>query len=67
MPKMKIYADRAKQYRWRLVADNNEIVAISEAYTTKPNAIRGARLVQALAARALLQDLTIVPLLRRRS
>lgn len=57
---MQIYADRAAQYRWRLVADNNEIVAASEAYTTKQGAIRGAQLVQTLAARALLQDLTVV-------
>lgn len=65
MPKMQIYADRALQYRWRLVADNNEIVAVSEAYTTKPNAIAGAKGFQLIAARALLQDLTVV-LPRRR-
>lgn len=67
MSKIQIFADQARQYRWRLRADNNEIVAVSEAYTTKQNAIYGAKLVQALAARALLQDLTVVPLLRRRS
>lgn len=65
MPKMQIYADRARQYRWRLIADNNEIVAISEAYTTKQSALRGAQLVKLLAPRAFIQDLDAVVLPRR--
>ena len=59
MPKMQIYADRAGQYRWRLKADNNEIVAVSEAYVLKQGAISGAKLVQQLAPRAFLEDTTI--------
>ncbi len=35
MARFVIYRDRAGQYRWRLVAKNGEIVAISEAYTAK--------------------------------
>lgn len=59
MPKMEIYADRVGQFRWRLRADNNEIVAISEGYVSKQNAMNGAKLVKILAARALLEDMTI--------
>lgn len=65
MPKIQIFVDRAGQYRWRLVAANGEIVAVSEAYTTKQNAIRSARLVKALAGQAFIQDSTAVVLPRR--
>ncbi|MCG2701494.1 MAG: YegP family protein [Candidatus Falkowbacteria bacterium] len=41
--------DRAGQYRWRLKARNGEIVAVSEAYTTRYNAKRSAELVKTLA------------------
>lgn len=60
MPKMQIYADRAGQYRWRLLAANNEIIATSgEGYVTKQGATLAAQRVQLLAPRALLQDLTL--------
>ncbi len=45
----RIYRDVAGQYRWRLVAGNGEKVAVSEAYTTKSDAIRSAERVKALA------------------
>ena len=59
MPKMQIYADRAGQYRWRLKADNHEIVAVSESYVSKQGALNRAKLVQQLAPRAFLEDMTI--------
>ena len=50
MAKFQIYLDRAGYYRWRLIATNGEIVASSEAYVSRGNAIRSARRVQQLAA-----------------
>ena len=60
MVKFKIYRDIAGQYRWRLVARNGEIVATSEAYTTKYSALISARRVKILAAIAIIVDLTTV-------
>lgn len=37
-----VFKDEAGEYRWRLVAGNNEIVAQSEAYTRPEDAVRGA-------------------------
>jgi len=48
-PQFQVYMDRAGQYRWRLKARNGEIVAVSEAYTTRYNAKRSAELVKTLA------------------
>lgn len=59
MPKIQIYADRAGQFRWRLIAGNGEIVASGESYMTKDGAIRAANLVKQLASLALLEDTTI--------
>jgi uncharacterized protein YegP (UPF0339 family) len=40
--KYEIYEDSAGAWRWRLVADNGEIVAQSESYPSKDHAQRGA-------------------------
>lgn len=48
--------DRAGQYRWRLIAGNGEIVAVSEAYATRYNAKRSAELIKAIAPRAIVAD-----------
>jgi len=60
MVKFKIYRDIAEQYRWRLVARNGEIVATSEAYTTKYGALISARRVKTLAHIAIIVDLTTI-------
>lgn len=52
MSQFVIYQDVAGQYRWRLVAGNGEIVAVSEAYTTKYSAERSARNVREIAGSA---------------
>lgn len=57
MTKFQIYQDRAGQYRWRLVAGNGEIVAISEAYTTKYGAKRSAERVKILAGLAIIVEI----------
>jgi len=60
MVKFQIYRDVAGQYRWRLVAANGEIVAVSEAYTTKYGAELSARRVKILAPVAIIVDLTTI-------
>jgi uncharacterized protein YegP (UPF0339 family) len=49
LPQFQVYKDRLGQYRWRLVARNGEIVAVSEAYTTKYSAKRSAESIKAIA------------------
>lgn len=59
MTKFVIYRDIAGQYRWRLLAGNSEIVAISEAYTTKYIALNSARRVKQIAFLAIVVNITI--------
>jgi uncharacterized protein YegP (UPF0339 family) len=48
--KFEVYADRAGEYRWRLVASNGRIVADSgEGYTRERDALRAVRRVRFLA------------------
>ena len=58
MAKFVIYRDVAGQYRWRLVANNGEKVAASEAYVTKQGALNSANRVRILAASAIIVDNT---------
>lgn len=58
MTKFVVYRDIAGQYRWRLVAGNGEIVAASEAYTTKYNALHSANRVKQIAFLAIVVDNT---------
>lgn len=60
MTRFQIYRDVAGKYRWRLIAQNGEIVAVSEGYTTKYNATRSAQLVKIWARVAVIVDLTTV-------
>ena len=52
MPRFQIYQDSAGYYRWRLIAGNGEIVAGSEGYSSKQNAIRSAYRIKELAPTA---------------
>lgn len=53
MAKFEVFQDRAKKWRWRLVAGNGATVATSgESFASKANAIRAARRVKELAATA---------------
>lgn len=58
MAKFQLYRDTARQYRFRLRADNNEIVATSEAYTTKVAAENGIQVVRRISPAALTEDQT---------
>lgn len=59
MTKFVIYRDVAGQYRWRLVASNGEIVAVSESYIAKYSAKRSAERVKQIAFLAIIVDSTI--------
>ena len=54
-----IYRDLARQFRWRLVAGNNEKVAASEAYVSKQGAIASAQRIKVLAPSAGIIDQTL--------
>ena len=46
MGKIEIFKGVNKQYYFRIVAENGEIVAVSEAYTTKANCKDGIKSVR---------------------
>lgn len=59
MAKFQLYKDKAKEYRWRLRADNYEIIADSaEGYINKSDCEHGIELVKSLAPDAEVEDLT---------
>ena len=45
-PKFELYQDKGGQYRFRLTARNGQIIATSEAYTTKPACENGIQSVK---------------------
>jgi uncharacterized protein YegP (UPF0339 family) len=54
-----VYKDARGEYRWRLVARNNQIIAVSgEGYVAKPSCFAGITLVKQSAAAASVVDLT---------
>ena len=65
MAKFVIYRDIAGQYRWRLVANNGEKVAASEAYVSRQGALNSVNRVKILAASAAIVDNTTSELVRR--
>ena len=59
MAKFQIFKDSAGEYRWRLRADNNEIIADSaEGYKAKSACEHGIDLLKLLAPTAEVQDQT---------
>ena len=56
-PKFQIFKDAAQKFRFRLRANNNEIVAASEAYESKANCIKGVKAVKKYC-NAKVEDLT---------
>ena len=59
MAKFQIFQDRSGEYRWRLRANNNEIIADSaEGYVAKRDCEHGLELVKTLAPSAEIEDQT---------
>lgn len=50
--RFEIFKDKAGGYRFRLVAPNNEIIAVSESYTTKQACLKGIEAVKKYAPTA---------------
>lgn len=48
-PIFEIYVDKAGEWRFRLIAPNNEIVAVGEGYTAKANCMKGIEAVKRYA------------------
>jgi hypothetical protein len=56
-PRFELFQDSAGEWRWRLVATNEQIIAASgEGYTSKQGAKRGIRSVQRAAPAAEIHD-----------
>ena len=58
MPKFEIFMDAKGEFRWRLKADNNEVIASSEGYTSKASCINGIDSVKENAPKAEIEDQT---------
>jgi uncharacterized protein YegP (UPF0339 family) len=58
MPKFQVYKDAADKFRFRLRAENNEIVAMGQAYEQHSSCINGIRSIQKNCS-AEIEDLTI--------
>lgn len=57
-----VFQDASNQWRWRFMADNNEIVFISsEGYTTKRNCLHSIRIVKEQSRAANVFDLSTEP------
>jgi len=52
MPKFEVYIGAGGKYRWRLKAPNGEIIATSEAYSTKAACMNGIQSVKTNAPKA---------------
>ena len=58
MAKFEIYKDKKGQFRWRLRADNNQIIASGEGYTSKAGCKNGIESVRKNAPKAKIDDQT---------
>jgi hypothetical protein len=57
MTRFQIFKDTRGEFRWRLRAGNNEIIATSgEGYKAKADCLNGIRLIQEGAAKATIDD-----------
>jgi uncharacterized protein YegP (UPF0339 family) len=56
--KFEVFEDASGQFRFRLVAPNGEIIAASEAYTTKAACMNGIESVKTNAPVAEIEDQT---------
>jgi uncharacterized protein YegP (UPF0339 family) len=58
MAKFEIYQDKKGEFRWRLRADNNQVIATGEGYTSKAGCKNGIESVKKNAPKAEVVDQT---------
>lgn len=58
MAKFTLSKDKKGQFRFELIANNGETIAVSESYKTKPSALKTIAKIQAQAKSAKVVDLT---------
>lgn len=59
--KFEVTRDKSGEFRFRLLATNGQVIAVSEGYSTKISAMEGIKSVAANAGTATIEDLTVVP------
>jgi len=57
--KFQIYLDHAKEFRFRLLASNGEIIAVGEGYKSKTACLKGIHSIQKNAPIAAIEDKTL--------
>jgi len=57
--KFVVFFDKAKKFRFRLLAPNNEIIAVGEAYESKAACLNGIKSIQKNAPIAVIKDETL--------
>lgn len=57
--KFVVFHDKAKKFRFRLLASNGEIIAVGEAYESKASCLNGIKSIQKNAPTAPIVDETI--------
>ena len=57
--KFVVFYDKAKKFRFRLLATNGEIIAVGEAYESKASCLNGIKSIQKNAPNAVLVDETV--------
>jgi uncharacterized protein YegP (UPF0339 family) len=58
MGKFEIYKDKRGEFRWRLLADNNQVIATGEGYSSKDGCKNGIESVKKNAPEAEIDDQT---------
>jgi uncharacterized protein YegP (UPF0339 family) len=58
MARFEIYKDRKGEFRWRLRADNNQVIASGEGYSSKAGCKNGIESVKKNTRKAKVEDLT---------
>ncbi len=54
IPRFEVFEERKRQWRFRLRATNGKIIAASEGYVSRRNAILGIRSIQECAPEAII-------------
>lgn len=57
--KFEITKDKSGEFRFKLIAPNNQVIAVSEGYTSKESALKGIASVKENATKAATEDKTI--------